>query len=82
MMDYEREMYRDLAKRLVAVGFTWAYGTRSYRVEYNDKFIAGAGISKDAKSPRGKLVQQQLDEYSRYCILDARGYADRHEIDY
>jgi len=40
--------------------------SRGYQIQYKGRNIGGAGIDKEAKSPRGRAVRKQIDDNLRH----------------
>ena len=46
--------------------FSVIANSRGYQIQYKGQNIGGAGISGEAKSPRGRAARKQIDDYLRY----------------
>ncbi len=71
---FERYRREKLSKSLTTLGYSWRYNHRSYRVFYKGEWIFGAGIAKDAPSPRGRAATAQREENHYHAMLSARDH--------
>jgi len=57
---------------MIREDFSYSYNSRGYMIFYKTKPIGGAGILPDARGPRGRQVQKQLDEYRHEADITIR----------
>jgi hypothetical protein len=50
--------------------FNVSANSRGYQVQYKGQNIGGAGISREAKGPRGRGVWKQIQDYFRLGNID------------
>jgi len=50
--------------------FTYTCNARGYMIQYKGQNIGGAGISKDALSPRGRAAKKQISDYHQLIKLE------------
>lgn len=58
--------------------FNVVANARGYQVQYKEQNIGGAGISSDAKAPRGRAAWKQTQDYLSYGNEDCRAILEGH----